>query len=796
VSGALGDKHRADLEASGLTPEAIAAGGFYTEADPVTVGKLLNWKGPARRLGPCLVIPFLNPDGTPSGYCRVKPGRPREKAGKRFKYESPVGQPNRAYLPPLARAALADPSVELLLTEGEKKSAAADRHGFVCIGLTGVWSWQVARKAGAGGRKAGRRELIPDLAGIAWRGRRVSVVFDSDAATNDKVRWAEWHLARTLAAEGAEVRVVRLPPGPDGAKVGLDDYLLAHDADALRALLAAAGPAEKPSRPIPTRPGLRSYPPPEPGEAWGDPGRLARLFADDHRTRDGAPTLVQWRDEYHEWDGAAWRPVPDSDLDARLARHCRAVFEADYPVRLAAADGEDGGGAAPVLIPVTTQLKANVRLNLAGLANHPDGGDDPPFWLPGAPAGAPPAAAVIAAPNGLFTLDDIAADRGPLAPPTPALFTPTALPFPVPPAAPRPAAWLAALDRWFDGDAASIAGLQEFFGYALTADTSAHVIGMMVGPPRSGKGTIIGILTDLVGERNVASTNFAALGETFGLEDLVGKRVAVIPDARLSGRTDAAAVVERLLSISGEDRQTVNRKNRRRVSTRLAVRFLLATNEVPRLPDASGAVASRFLIFRTPHSWLGKEDRNLKGRLQAELPGVLRWAAEGWVRLVANVMRFTPNAAAAEYRRELEDLSSPVRAFLRWCCTVGPAAEVDIPTLYAAWREWNDERHREVGSEQMFGRDLRAALPHLETVHTNRGGERRRVYRGVGLRPRDEWGEADPARDGTRSDSTDATAGGPSPDGPSHPGGVGPDRVPSRAGRRFRNDDRPHGRRW
>ena len=62
----------------------------------------------------------------------------------------------------------------------------------------------------------------------------MSVVFDSDLAEKPEVGWAEWHLAETLRAAGAEVRAVRLPPGPGGVKVGVDDFLLAHGPDALR----------------------------------------------------------------------------------------------------------------------------------------------------------------------------------------------------------------------------------------------------------------------------------------------------------------------------------------------------------------------------------------------------------------------------------------------------------------------------------------------------------------------------------------------------------------------------------
>src|SRR5262249_36344711 len=134
---------------------------------------------------------------------------------------------------------------------------------------------------------------------------------------------------------------------------------------------------------------------------------------------------------------------------------------------------------------------------------------------------------------------------------------------PVGEAAP-PALWLEKPGEWFSGDAASIAGLQEWMGYLLTADTSLHKILFVVGSKRSGKGTIINTVTELAGAANVAATNFVSLGSNFGLQPLVGKRIAVMPDARLACRADQlAALTERLLSISGEDAQTVNRKNMR-----------------------------------------------------------------------------------------------------------------------------------------------------------------------------------------------------------------------------------------
>jgi hypothetical protein len=243
---ALHPDHLANLRGSGLTDPQIRACGFYTETNPAAVAKLLNWKHPALDLGPCLCIPFTDRDGRPTGYVRVKPSCPRQKDGKVVKYESPVGAPNRAYMPPATRAKIADVSAPVLITEGEKKAAAADQHGFLCIGLVGVDGWQMKRETAPDGRKRGDRKLIPDLAALDWSGRTVHIVYDSEAVTKPEVQGAECRLAEALRAAGADVSVVRLPDGAGGAKVGLDDFLLAHGPHALRGLLDTRTPHAKP----------------------------------------------------------------------------------------------------------------------------------------------------------------------------------------------------------------------------------------------------------------------------------------------------------------------------------------------------------------------------------------------------------------------------------------------------------------------------------------------------------------------------------------------------------------------
>jgi putative DNA primase/helicase len=326
-----------------------------------------------------------------------------------------------------------------------------------------------------------------------------------------------------------------------------------------------------------------------------------------------------------------------------------------------------------------------------------------------------------------------------LYPPTPRLFNFNALPVAYSPDSPPPAAWLAFLAQVWPNDAESIATLQEVFGYLLTTDTGQQKIFLIVGPKRSGKGTIARVLHALLGAANIAGPTLASLAGRFGLEPLVGKLAAVLSDARMSGRPDQQAVAENLLRISGEDQVEVDRKHRPSLTLRLGVRVVMLSNEVPRIADASGAMASRFIVLKMTESFYGREDPGLTARLLADLSGVFNWAIEGWHRLNARGY-FAPPMSSAAAAQDLADLGSPVATFVREVCIVGAGAEVDSDQLFAAWRTWcTQEGIERAGTKSSFGRDLNSAVQGIRVSQPRDEGARLRVYVGIGLRPGTGW---------------------------------------------------------
>src|SRR4051794_12936575 len=124
---------------------------------------------------------------------------------------------------------LDDPSVLLLIGEGVRKGDAAVSRGYHCLNLSGVYGWR--------GRNAhGGKRVLADFDDVAIGNRRIGIVFDSDGASNPHVQDGAKRLRDALTRRHAHAFVLFLPPGPNGEKVGLDDFLVASgDLDALLA---------------------------------------------------------------------------------------------------------------------------------------------------------------------------------------------------------------------------------------------------------------------------------------------------------------------------------------------------------------------------------------------------------------------------------------------------------------------------------------------------------------------------------------------------------------------------------
>ena len=358
-----------------------------------------------------------------------------------------------------------------------------------------------------------------------------------------------------------------------------------------------------------------------------------------------------------------------------------------------------------------------------------------PSWFT-SPEFVPPFSAshVIATRSKLIHLPSLIADEPSALDPTPEFFSSSAVTYEFDAAAECPH-WCEFLESVWPDDPDTIIALQEWFGYLLLPDNSRNKMLLIIGPPRSGKGTIAGIIKAIVGEQNVASPTLRSFSENFGLWPLVGKSVAIVPDARLGGVQDPISIVEKMLSVSGGDAMDIRRMHLPPLlSVRLPTRFVIFSNEMPSLRDSSGALASRLVLLRMQRSFLGAEDRTLSSRLLGELPGILNWAIEGWERLQTQ-KDFTQPMTGGDMLNEFGELSSPISNFVEEFCDIDANAESTKEELFAAWKRYCKVHNRDhEGTVEGFCKDLRACVHSIHDVRRREKEKRWRVYRGIKIK--------------------------------------------------------------
>lgn len=464
-------------------------------------------------------------------------------------------------------------------------------------------------------------------------------------------------------------------------------------------------------------------------EADDDPHRLSRVFVGNFLSADRR-RIQFWRSQFYIWSDHSYRAISEKEISLKVTESIKVEFD-----RICRWQKEniDPDKPAPITKKVTNSLVRDTVNAVKSMTLIPSTTDQP-GWL--CETSICPRS-VLPVLNGLLSLPHALRSDRCLIDATPDYFSEREGAFEFDPSASCPN-WLAFLESVWPGDTESQELLAQWFGYCLTSSNRHQKLLMLVGPPRSGKGTIGRTLKALIGERNTTSPKLSELVSQYGLSSLLGKSLALVEECRLSGRIDSVAVVETLLSITGGDAQNVQRKYMDTVAgVVLPIRFVLSTNEIPRLTDASAAITTRFLILQLTKSHSGSEDVHLGERIARELPGILNWSIRGLHRL-EEAGRFLQPTSGQDALDELADFASPIRRFVDDVCELGPDLWIEKADLFRAWQDWREAKELPRISDAQFASQLFAVDPSIKSYRPRRGDDsgQRRIYcfRGITAR--------------------------------------------------------------
>jgi P4 family phage/plasmid primase-like protien len=370
-----------------------------------------------------------------------------------------------------------------------------------------------------------------------------------------------------------------------------------------------------------------------------------------------------------------------------------------------------------------------------------------PFWLDSAKD----VSNLIPFKNGILDLKSFVQDEIVLQPHTKYFVSKYCLPFDFDHEAKCPI-FQQTIHQCLEDDQQRINLLSEWFGYCLKADVSQQKLMLFYGLPGAGKSLLAEILRNLIGIENTCAFDLFRLLDRFSSVMLWNAQLAVVGEVEMANNPHRMRIIEKLKDITGNGAQPIERKGVDVTESAIfPARWLICSNQLPKLPDPTGALARRMLVIPFNKSFVGEADTNLASKLLEELPGIALWSLYGLQRLERQgwTIGSTSAGSTMEWRRQ----GQTWLAFLQDCCEVRkdwlsnltpgitPTDDLECYTerkqLMRVFNYWA-EVHCPSAHYNYFIQDARSVFKDMpiDKKKTNeRSGVRYRVEMGIKIKP-------------------------------------------------------------
>lgn len=287
--------------------------------------------------------------------------------------------------------------------------------------------------------------------------------------------------------------------------------------------------------------------------------------------------------------------------------------------------------------------------------------------------------------------------------------------------------WLQFLAEVFDSDAELVAFVWRAFGYSLTGDTREHVLFVPHGSGCNGKSTLLEIGRELLGglAATAGSDSFMRSRNDRGVPNDIARlnraRLVIASESGEGRRLDEAVVK----MLTGGDTVTARFLYGEFFEFTPHFKLWFATNSLPRVDGADDAIWRRVLPVPFEVSFEGREDRELIGALEAELPGILAWAVRGCLAWQRDGLQ--PPAAVQQAKSAYRQGEDILGSFLSERCALELGGYVTV----ADFRESYESYCKEIGERAPSGVALGKQMS--KRGHPSSKIAERRVYEGLKL---------------------------------------------------------------
>jgi putative DNA primase/helicase len=268
--------------------------------------------------------------------------------------------------------------------------------------------------------------------------------------------------------------------------------------------------------------------------------------------------------------------------------------------------------------------------------------------------------------------------------------------------------WRTFLARVTAGDNDLQAYLQRMLGYALTGDTTAHALFFLFGLGANGKSVAIDTVAGILGDYHQTApietfTNSTSERHPTELARLRGARLVTAVETE-EGRRWAES---RIKALTGGDKIAARFMRQDFFEFSPQFKLVIAGNHKPALRSVDEAIRRRFNLIPFNVTIPAEErDPNLREKLKAEWPGILRWMVEGCLNWQRDGL--VPPAAVLDATAAYLEAEDATAAWIDDCCIRDPQEWTTSTSLFASWKDWAERNGEFVGGSKRFIQNLEA----------------------------------------------------------------------------------------
>jgi len=246
--------------------------------------------------------------------------------------------------------------------------------------------------------------------------------------------------------------------------------------------------------------------------------------------------------------------------------------------------------------------------------------------------------------------------------------------------------------------------LLEYAGLCCSIDVHQQKMLVICGDGGTGKSTVINLIQDMVGKRNVSNVAMSKLSDNFQAIRMMGKLLNSCADLEI----DALDDVTMIKKLIGEDSISDSYKGKDIISFDNYAKLLFSTNELPLVRNEKTEGFYRRLLILTMNEKPEQRDAKLRDKLKKEMPYFIHIAMEALRRMYKRGS-ILESESSKERVKQLRSDSDTIEAFMGECCAKAkdPDEKIERAELYKKYSEFCNEYGRQAHQKTGFFKALR-----------------------------------------------------------------------------------------